>query len=306
MLRAKYLPQLIMAIILLGAGAPRLYASVVRSTRARAVAVGLAADPGRWPQLFATLTGEQAASCPGYWLTGLVADRLDWEPEREQSWSELIICSEAYLPLLTAIAPEDARLANQAVARYPARSLSWFWLADAQTPTKPVEAAHLYIEGLKKDPENLMAWRKLGVLLSALPPRTPDQMVALMLISDWAGTDQPGKVEALFVEAQVYSTFDVETAVALYRQGLQSKPMDGIRWRELGDLLSTSDPHAAIEAYLQSCYNRDPGSNGCWRAGLTAEKLGELETAISYYRLSQFAGALERAKELERRLQATP
>jgi len=73
----------------------------------------------------------------------------------------------------------------------------------------------------------------------------------------------------------------------------------------LGDLLRERDPQAAIHAYLESCHNGDPGSNGCWRAGLTAESQGDLEAAIRYYRLSRNSGYQGRADLLEQQLHLT-
>lgn len=43
-----------------------------------------------------------------------------------------------------------------------------------------------------------------------------------------------------------------EEVIELYRKGLRLNPHDSLRWCELGDLLASRDPHAAIEAYLQS------------------------------------------------------
>lgn len=89
---------------------------------------------------------------------------------------------------------------------------------------------------------------------------------------------------------------------ALLQRGLALDPGDGLRWRELGDLLRPNDPQAAIAAYLQSCFHGDPGSNGCWLAGLTAEQLGDLPNAIRYLRYSHWQGARDRADELEAQL----
>jgi len=93
--------------------------------------------------------------------------------------------------------------------------------------------------------------------------------------------------------------------VALFREGLALDPRDGLRWRELGDALRSLDPKEAIEAYLQSCFNGDPGANGCYRAGLTAEQLSDYENAIRYYRYSRWEGALNRANQLEAQLSAS-
>lgn len=108
----------------------------------------------------------------------------------------------------------------------------------------------------------------------------------------------PGHAEGWFWLAKSISPSAPEQAIAFYRRGLALAPGDGLRWRELGDLLRTKYPHAAIDAYLQSCFNGDPGSNGCWLAGGTAEQLGELEDAIRYYSYSRWDGALNRAEEL--------
>lgn len=84
--------------------------------------------------------------------------------------------------------------------------------------------------------------------------------------------------------------------------GLERDPTDGLRWRELGGLLRVNDPHAAINAYLQSCSSGDPGYNVCWQADNLAEELGDIENAIHYYRYSRWEGALIRAAELEAQL----
>ena len=113
---------------------------------------------------------------------------------------------------------------------------------------------------------------------------------------------QPESADAWFWLASARSHEDPQAAIEFYRRGLALRPTDGLRWRELGDLLAGRDPQAAIGAYLQSCYNGDPGSNGCLRAGWTAERLGDIQAAIRYYRLSRYSGALDRAAQLEQQL----
>jgi tetratricopeptide (TPR) repeat protein len=91
-----------------------------------------------------------------------------------------------------------------------------------------------------------------------------------------------------------------ENRLAYYQHGLRLDPHDGRRWNTLGVMLEgEGDLVSAQEAYLQSCLNGDPGHNGCWRAGKTAEELGDYEAAIDYYRLSRWKPAFDRAKELE-------
>jgi len=113
---------------------------------------------------------------------------------------------------------------------------------------------------------------------------------------------QPGSAAAIFWLAQITSAESPSTAVALYRQGLALDPGDGRRWKILGDLLVEAEPAAAIEAYLQSCYHGDPGANGCWRAGQTAEQQGDRAAAIGYYRLSKWPPARARAAQLQQEL----
>ncbi|MGC8838813.1 MAG: hypothetical protein ACP5UM_10400, partial [Anaerolineae bacterium] len=63
------------------------------------------------------------------------------------------------------------------------------------------------------------------------------------------------------------------------------------------------DPEAAIQAYLNSCTYGDPGSNGCYRAGKTAERLGDYARAAQYYRLSRNEGIRQLATEMEKKVQ---
>ncbi|MFQ5921930.1 MAG: tetratricopeptide repeat protein [Anaerolineales bacterium] len=121
-------------------------------------------------------------------------------------------------------------------------------------------------------------------------------------LAELAVRKQPGAAEGWFWLAQFHIDKEPARAVELYRHGFTLDPHDGRRWKELGDLLVDNHPDAAIAAYLQSCFNGDPGQNGCWRAGQTAERKGELNRAIRYYRFSRWEGALQRAAALEAQL----
>lgn len=114
----------------------------------------------------------------------------------------------------------------------------------------------------------------------------------------------PADVEALFWLADALLQSNPVQAALYYSQGLAIKPSDARRWLIYGDVLRYSDPGAAIQAYRNACRLGDPGSNGCYRAGLTAERLGEYQKAIHYYRLSRWEGAHRRADNLEARLEA--
>lgn len=68
---------------------------------------------------------------------------------------------------------------------------------------------------------------------------------------------------------------------------LTMTPNDGLAWRYLGIILiREGDIQGAIDAHINSCYNGDPGSNGCYNAGRLLEQEGRYEEAISFYRLS--------------------
>jgi tetratricopeptide (TPR) repeat protein len=132
-------------------------------------------------------------------------------------------------------------------------------------------------------------------LLLRIAPAREDWAQASVL---WHSQD----ARAWFWLASTRKPNNPQAAIQLYETGLRLYPFDTLNWIELGDLLSESDPKAAIQAYLHACLNGDPGSNGCYRAGLTAEQLGDVPSAIRYYRYSQWSGAQERANQLEQQL----
>lgn len=118
---------------------------------------------------------------------------------------------------------------------------------------------------------------------------------------------QPGSPAGYFWLAEMIAPADPAAAVDLYRQGLALAPEDGRRWAYLAALLlEGGDLDGALEAYLQSCHNGDPGANGCLGAGKVAEQQGDPAAAIGYYRLSKFSGSLERADLLEQQLAGQP
>ncbi|GEM_PF-6808848 len=112
---------------------------------------------------------------------------------------------------------------------------------------------------------------------------------------------QPQAAAGWFWLAEFYTVEQPGRAIELLRTGLALDPTDGRAWNALGDLLAQSDPEAAIEAYLQACFNGDPGWNGCWKAGQTAERLGDYARAVEYYRYSRWPVARQRAELLEGR-----
>jgi O-antigen ligase len=114
---------------------------------------------------------------------------------------------------------------------------------------------------------------------------------------------QPDSAVGYFWLAELAEADDPAHATALYRQGLALAPQDGRRWAYLAGLLvAAGDLDGALEAYLQSCRNGDPGANGCLGAGNVAARQGNLQDAIAYYRLSAYSGAWEAADALEQEL----
>ncbi len=98
---------------------------------------------------------------------------------------------------------------------------------------------------------------------------------------------------------------DVAAALAVYEETIAQDPADGVRWVELGILyLRHGESDKALAAYDRGCRLRDIGGNGCWRAGLLSEELGQNAEAIHYYQLTlrqipNYAPALERLVGLE-------
>jgi hypothetical protein len=170
---------------------------------------------------------------------------------------------------------------------------------------------------LGDDPGRDSAWaqaircdcRYIPILVVLLPQK---RSLAEVAVQEW-----PESGESWFWLANTYvkrefgSVLPVEeeernTVVALYQQGLALSPSDGLRWRELGDLLLPHDPHAALNAYVQSCLTGQHRAHGCWCAGKTAEQLGDIENAIRYYRLYPWEWSHQKADELEAQLEQGP
>ena len=86
----------------------------------------------------------------------------------------------------------------------------------------------------------------------------------------------------------------------IYEKILSLNPKDGVAWRHLGLIyIAEKNIPAAIDAHIKSCYNGDPGSNGCYNAGRLLEQEGRYEEAISFYRLSRHDFIRANADRLE-------
>jgi tetratricopeptide (TPR) repeat protein len=150
------------------------------------------------------------------------------------------------------------------------------------------------------------AWSIVLAADAAYIPLARTAVPGNRLLAETAHSAHPRDARACFWLAEIISPSDTARAVSLYEKGLSDSPFDGLAWRKLGDLHMPLRPRAALECYLQSCLNGDPGANGCLLAGRTAELLGDFHSAIRYYRMSRYGRARERADELEIRLKKRP
>lgn len=120
-------------------------------------------------------------------------------------------------------------------------------------------------------------------------------------LAELAAVVQGDRAQAHFWLARVLARRpeDEDGAVTRYRRGLELEPGDARAWLELGNLLSANRPEEALEAYGEACRRGDPGANACVRAGAAAERLGDVEAAIRWYRASRWGPSRDRADELE-------
>ena len=115
-------------------------------------------------------------------------------------------------------------------------------------------------------------------------------------LAEYIHSKQPYTAESWFWIGDL----NPEKRLEYYLNGTAYGTTNGRRWIELGRMLGREgDLPTALQAFLQGCYNGDPGHNACWSAGKVAEELGDYKGAIQYYRLSKWGVALDRAKELE-------
>ena len=244
----------------------------------------------------ASMSGE---GCWQPWTLGIVHNALGDLENRNKAWEQAMHCSPAYIFFTRNGAYKDLDLAQVAVQAYPERAEAWFWLAELHLAAAPGRAIHAYWQGLQRQPHNHRAWAEMGRAFGALPLPEALKLYGGLGIETLSSGDPLLRSEPKFIMATILAKEQPDRAIQLYRQGLEAKPYDGVRWYELGDLLAETDPHAALAAYHQSCHNGDPGSHGCYGAGLMAEEIGDIPLAVQYYRQSRWENAQQRADELE-------
>ena len=299
--RRLILPILFVLFALLSAW-PTLYSAWLRTSAVIMTVRGLQEqDPAMLNNVKVSLTSMSGENCWQPWLLGIVHNAMGDLEKRDQAWEEALRCSPAYISFTRNGAYKNIDLAQAAVQAYPEQASAWFWLAELHLEASPQEAIPLYWQGLQHQPRNDRAWAEMGRAFAALDPREALKLYEWLGIETITSDDPLLLSEPLFIMASILAEEQPERAIELYHQGLEGKPNDGVRWYELGNLLVETDPQAALAAYHQSCHNGDPGSHGCYPAGLLAEELGDLPLALQYYRLSRWEGALQRAAELEKK-----
>ena len=108
------------------------------------------------------------------------------------------------------------------------------------------------------------------------------------------------------VDAWMWLAFSQEYArensgLAGYQKVVELDSRNGNAWCAIGDISARLAQIAQAEtAYQNCCKNQDPGGGGCYGAGQMAEKLGDTQLAIQYYRLSDSDNARLRLNELEK------
>ncbi len=100
---------------------------------------------------------------------------------------------------------------------------------------------------------------------------------------------------------------DPATSIRFYERGLNLEPDNGVALYGLAEAFEADGQYAqAIKAYIKSCEYLNQGTDCYVRAGKIMERLGDIKSAILYYRLSIFPDAHTRADELERQLLDMP
>lgn len=288
-----------------------------RGTLSRALMVGLFASIAA--HLLYGLTDAVAlgtlAGVPLWFALGLALGRVSRDRAPDRSWPKVLVTTgaavllagfavAAALPtnwgatlaaneLLAPEPPGAAATAAEDIGRLAARDCDLLWHQGL--------LYHWRGEGDKRTAAWDGALRCTGRFTDMMRLTAPDDA----RLAQRAIELRPNDAAGYFWLASLSADAPTD-AIALYRQGLEREPSRGEVWQALGDLLVADDPDGALEAYLQSCLNGDPGANGCLRAGAVAEQQGKIEDAIRYYRLSKYSESQQRAAELERRQAVAP
>lgn len=299
----RLFPSLLLPVVALYLLWPALVASWYMNYATLLTFAGLqAGDPGMLQEAHNSLISLESGSCRVTWLLSNVDGAYGNLWQRDQARVTTLRCSSAYIHIVKASAPNDIDLAILATQVHPDQAQSWFWLAELYIDSEPEKAITAYWQGLQLAPDADRAWAEMGRAFASLNPQHGLALYEQLGMAQFASGGPYIQAELGFIMARILAEEQPSRAIQLYRQGLELKPYDGVRWYELGDLLDDIDPQAAIQAYLQSCYKGDPGHHGCYGAGQVAKNLGDIQLAIYYYRMSRWDVAHQRAEQLEKML----
>jgi tetratricopeptide (TPR) repeat protein len=121
-----------------------------------------------------------------------------------------------------------------------------------------------------------------------------------MALTQKASLIYPEDPGILFWLADGIEKDDPDQAEQIFRKIVALVPSDGKAWHRLARLVEAKGfIDEAIGYNIKSCYNNDPGSNGCYGAGRLLEQQGRYEEAISFYRLSRHDFIRANADRLE-------
>ncbi len=122
-------------------------------------------------------------------------------------------------------------------------------------------------------------------------------------LAEFAVLTRPEKELSWLWLASIIVETEPESAIPLYKNALEIRPVNGLTWYRLGEAYELGGKYyEAIDAFDTSCDYLNRGSDCYVRAGKILENLGDIPSAIYYYRLSINEGAILRADILESQL----
>ncbi len=225
-------------------------------------------------------------------LLAIMAAFLIWF--RQEIWRAAQTNYAGWMTVSTLIGNKDFPQLGSSLQRLARENcrLTWFQAALAGQRFDLQSQRENWLEAMRCSPRYIPLVRKFA-------PQDEE-------LAQQATQKQPASAQAWFWLAELTVEESPEQAIHYYRRGLAIDPSGGWDWVRLGRLLEEREPLAAIQAYAHACFLDDPGLHGCYGAGYMSEKIGDIEAAIRFYRLSSFPKAQERAAELERQTSPSP
>ena len=163
----------------------------------------------------------QTRNCRSRLFLSMIMQAKQQTDQRDEALSQLLYCSPEYLRLIYVLTPENSKIAQLATQIYPNIAYSWFWLAEVYSPSKPEEAIALYRKSLELNPNDGVAWCRMGYLLKDYDLQEAiAASLRCCILGDpgWSGCYHAG----LFTEWQG----DYATAIKYYRLSLWKDAQD--------------------------------------------------------------------------------